>query len=266
MPHSRYMVVIDPTQKANPALDRALQLAERTGAAIHLYSCTCRPPNRQDGESAGQALMRFRDGVIDDMKALSARAESLGLDSSMELNCAQDWRPEMISAAARCGANMVVKFTAAVDSPRGRSGSGDWTLMRLAPCPVLFVRRAEPWAGANILAAVRPGELDDEHLRLNGQLVNALQRFSRNLDCEAHVVVVGAADVNEVARLCGVDPGRVHQRSGGVEVAIREVALGLGSDLVLVGTVARGGLMGEALGNTAERLLDKLPCDLMVIS
>ena len=36
-------------------------------------------------------------------------------------------------------------------------------------------------------------------------------------------------------------------------------------DLVVIGAVSRGALQRLALGSTAERVLDRLPCDLLII-
>jgi nucleotide-binding universal stress UspA family protein len=36
-------------------------------------------------------------------------------------------------------------------------------------------------------------------------------------------------------------------------------------DLLLMGTVARGGLDGMSIGNTAERLVTRLPCSMLAV-
>jgi universal stress protein E len=39
----------------------------------------------------------------------------------------------------------------------------------------------------------------------------------------------------------------------------------IGADLVVMGAVSRSGLKRLALGSTAERVLDFLPCDVLVV-
>jgi universal stress protein E len=46
---------------------------------------------------------------------------------------------------------------------------------------------------------------------------------------------------------------------------VLEVAAELHSDLVVMGAVSRSGLKRLFIGNTAEQLLDRLPCDLLVV-
>jgi nucleotide-binding universal stress UspA family protein len=36
-------------------------------------------------------------------------------------------------------------------------------------------------------------------------------------------------------------------------------------DLLLMGTVARGGLEGASIGNTSERLVTQVPCSMLVV-
>jgi len=54
-----------------------------------------------------------------------------------------------------------------------------------------------------------------------------------------------------------------------IEGETREVLVGAvdeyGADVVVIGAVSRSGLKRLALGSTAERVLDFLPCDLLII-
>ena len=47
--------------------------------------------------------------------------------------------------------------------------------------------------------------------------------------------------------------------------AIPHVAKKIGADLVVMGAVSRSGLKRIFIGNTAERVLDDLPCDVLVM-
>jgi universal stress protein E len=47
--------------------------------------------------------------------------------------------------------------------------------------------------------------------------------------------------------------------------AIAEAALKSGSAIVVMGAISRSGYKRLLIGNTAERILDELPCDIMVI-
>ena len=48
-------------------------------------------------------------------------------------------------------------------------------------------------------------------------------------------------------------------------MVIPEFVVGHGTELVVMGTVARGGIAGLLIGNTAERVLRKLPCSVLAV-
>ncbi|MGE3600210.1 MAG: universal stress protein, partial [Dehalococcoidia bacterium] len=48
-------------------------------------------------------------------------------------------------------------------------------------------------------------------------------------------------------------------------VVIPDFVVAEGIDLVVMGTVARAGIAGMLLGNTAERILRKLPCSVLTV-
>ena len=56
---------------------------------------------------------------------------------------------------------------------------------------------------------------------------------------------------------------RVHQ--GGTRDLIMMLTDRLRTDIVVMGAVSRSGLKGLFLGNTAEDVLDRLPCDLLIV-
>ena len=63
-------------------------------------------------------------------------------------------------------------------------------------------------------------------------------------------------------RMSGV---RAIHRRGEPDAVILDFVVGEGIDLVVMGTVARGGIAGLLIGNTAERILRKLPCSVLAV-
>jgi len=268
----RIMVVIDPTMSEHPAFERALVSARMTGAQLHLYSCTCKPPEVPEGLGSEQALEQFRERVYIGLEKLAGLAQSEGVEAQIELNCAPDWRQEVVRAAARCRADMVFKYSfehRSVD--RDSRETGDWMLLRLSPCPVLMVKNFHDWNNRRVLGAINFASHDAAHVKLNNQIVSQAQRFADAYGSEAHFVTA-YPDLNrvpnraEIARICGVGEERVHLQHGSAAAVIREVAEKMDADLVLIGTVARSGLMGTVVGNTAERILDDIRSDVLVLN
>jgi universal stress protein E len=58
---------------------------------------------------------------------------------------------------------------------------------------------------------------------------------------------------------------RVHLEQGAAAEVLPRVAEGLGAALVVMGAVSRSRLQEVFLGSTAERVLDRLGCDVLVV-
>jgi universal stress protein E len=62
-----------------------------------------------------------------------------------------------------------------------------------------------------------------------------------------------------------IPDARVHLERGDPRNAIAAFATDHRFDLLVIGTVARSGIAGRIIGNTAEAVLSKLPCSMLVI-
>ena len=62
-----------------------------------------------------------------------------------------------------------------------------------------------------------------------------------------------------------VDRAHVHLVKGDPRVVIAEFATSHRIDLLVVGTVARSGVAGRIIGNTAEAVLSQMPCSMLVV-
>ena len=56
-----------------------------------------------------------------------------------------------------------------------------------------------------------------------------------------------------------------HLRQGGPDKEIPKLISEIQSDLVIMGTVARTGISGLVMGNTAEKILDKITCSVLAV-
>jgi universal stress protein E len=272
MSTQRFMVIVDPTLAADPGFERALQAARMCAASLHIYSCVCKPPFVAEGESVTQALERFQSDAGRVLADLAARAELDGVACTVELGCSTDFRQDMVQAAARAHADLVFKYSFEHGvAQREMRETADWMLMRLSPCPVLMVKNRRDWSTRRVLAAVNFASHDLAHIKLNNQIVAEAQRFAHAYGSEAHFVSAyadqnRAPDREEMARVCGVDVERMHLQQGAAASVIRDTAERIAADLILIGTVARSGLMGTVVGNTAERVLDETLSDVMVLN
>ncbi len=262
---NKIMVVVDPTKDRQPAFERALESARMTGARLHLYLCV--------DEESGYALEEDARGALQPgLDELAVRAGTADVETTTELEWANDWRRRAVSAAARCSASMVFKGSFDHSSvQREMRQTADWTLLRTSPCPVLLVKDFHDWKHRRVLAAIKPEATDEAHIRLNHQIISTARSFASAYGSDAHFV--GAFyDLNhppaaeELARACGAPVEQIHLGHGKAADVIRDAAEALDVDLIILGTVGRDGIKGQVVGNTSERLLDQTHSDLLVLN
>ena len=262
---ARIMVILDPTQDQQPAYDRGVESAHMTGARLHVYGCL---GTTQQEEASPANASRFRAML----ERCIEKANGEGVETTGELEWAGDWRRQAVSAAARCSASMIFKtYRPHTDVQRQIRTTYDWTLLRLAPCPVLLVKNLRDWKHRRVLAAIYPDATDEAHQKLNHQIISFLQRFSDAYGSEAHVVSAyqdrnREPHLAELAETCGISENFVHIDQGAPADVIRKTAVAIGADLVLIGTVGREGIRGTIVGNTSERLLDHTDSDVLVLN
>ncbi len=174
----------------------------------------------------------------------------------------------------------------------------DWELIRGCEAKLLLAK-PDDWPQAPaIVVAVDPTHINDEPAALDHLLLETAAEMARDTGgslhvfhaCDAATAYAVSADsiafpvsvpVREIAEsmrehhqeamdelLKPWDPG-IDYETHFIEGETRESLLGLidnvKANMVVMGAVARNGLQRMFLGSTAERVLDHLPCDLLIV-
>ena len=173
----------------------------------------------------------------------------------------------------------------------------DWGLIRTCPRPLLLIggwkgkkRKKKKQAEADVIATIDLRNEDRKHRMLNLKVLDAAARFAELRGGRLHCVSV--VEYSEVlSDLEIVDPRkvrketvaasadflealiepyeiaktRVHRPAGKVGHMVAQTARKTGAGLVVVGSAARRGIGATLLGNSAEKILERSPCDLLVI-
>ena len=264
------LVVIEPDRPDNLALKRAHLIAGATGAQLHLLICTADP---------------IPELLIDDLRSELAQD---GIDATVEQDWFQSVHQTVIKAQQTRNCDLVIKQHLP-DNPLKKAllTPDDWKLLRYCPSPVLMVKTARPWAGGVILAAVDAGNSDGEHKALHYELVQHGYGIASLARGHLHVITAYPSPMlsaaNPVYQLresiqaryreqCqafqdefGVDDHHLHIAEGPADVLIPHTAHHLDAVVTIIGTVARTGLSGALIGNTAEAVLDALESDVLVL-
>jgi universal stress protein E len=149
--------------------------------------------------------------------------------------------------------------------------TADWTLLRAANCPVLLIDPHRPPRPSKVLVAVKLNPDSDTYAVLNQQVIATSHRISEALDAELHAVTVFKGDQmyfdrQKFADSCGLPRNRVHTVEGSPHKGIAEATRQLGSDILVIGSASRNiKESGMVIGDTAERIIDAVDTDIVVI-
>ena len=266
---SNIIAVIDPTRAEQPAMERALFSARETGATLHLLTVIFQAHDhgQSNPEIAKQALINEYERQ---MQAAREMPMADGVNMEIEVVWHEEPAKAVAQAVSRLKADMVFKD---VDGHKSNlfSKSDDVYLLRTCSCPVMLVRANSDWSKRRTVAAINLLSEDADHQRLNNNVISLARRFADSHQTEVHFVNAYSdslhyPDRSELAHQCGVPGEQIHVKAGHPSEVIVETANELDADLVLIGTVARTGMKGLVLGNTAEKVLDRVNCDILTIN
>jgi universal stress protein E len=264
----RIFVVIDPQRLVQPAFERGEWIAARNGAVLHLYCCLGEEGVSGDSPAAAFAVER----TVRWLKRLTEEVKEYDLKCEIEVEWNLNWRERIAVAARNCDASMIIK-TVSRHSRLGRQlrTTSDWALLRKAHCPVLLIDPERPPQPKKVLAAVKLNPSSEQYSILNEQVVELSHRIASALDAELDAVTVYKGqqiyfDRQKFADSCGLPRNRVHAVEGSPHTGIAQVAKELGSDVLVIGLASHNLKEGgSAIGDTAERIIDAVDTDLVII-
>ena len=260
-------VVYDPTQEDQPALARAANIARALGVQVHLFSCI----HADLGKNLDKAeeVQRLIAQEQQKLEAMTAALSEEGIAVSLEVEWDKDWVQAAVRASIRCGPDVVLKSSYKHSKgARILNKTSDWILMRECLCPVLLVKEGEGAGYCRVLAAVDICARKESYERLNEKVISFGQRVGDKQGSEVHYINAfqdfkGVPDRQELVKNWGIEEDKIHIKMGEPDKVIVAQALKLDVSLVVVGNSARSGLSAAFMGNTVEKVLDKLECDVL---
>jgi universal stress protein E len=296
------LAIIDPTSKAQPALRRAEWLAKAQGLAIELFVCEYDQALAGDRLFDTSALKKARATLMTRHRARLERiAEPMraaGLRVSVDAAWDRPLHKAILRKIERSRPWIVFKDTHYHPVIRRSIFSNtDWNLIRGSSAPLWLVKPHEDGAIRSLLAAVDPLHERDKPARLDHKILKTAKALAGAAG--ARVRIVHAFDPAPVYAMSAdlmslpiAEPVTEHvdalrkQHAAAlkklasrhkiaatdthlIEGEARDVLVGackdFQADLMVIGAVARGAMQRLMLGSTAERVLDFLPCDLLIV-
>jgi universal stress protein E len=269
MEFSNFFVVYDPTRREQPALERAALIASEADVNVHVFAAIYSDiPKSAEKPAAVRALM---DRQSEMLQAEVAPLVAKGLHVTTEVEWDEDWCKAAVRASIRNGADVLLKSsTPHTKGQRIFNRTSDWTLIRECVCAVMLVKGGSVPDGRKVLAAICVRQGQGTYEQLNQHILEFSRRVMDNNMAEVHFLsthkdLSSAPDRNALLRNYGLDSDRVHIRMGEPEDVIVENARQMNASLVVVGNSGRSGLSALINGNTVERVVDRLDCDVLAM-
>ena len=267
------------------AVERALVLAESCHARLCFVSVL-------DAHDTTQRLVHDVRGdasnVFDEAHALLGqfveRAKQRGITAEARVLMGKTWL-KLIREVLKCHHDLVIVGTrheGAVD--RVLFGSTAMKLLRKCPCPVWVTKPSDGLPLSSVLVAHDLHAVGRHALDLGVALakcydlqlfvVHAIEQLPLGDPTGYGITPVEAKELHHDARerilveVGGAElqrPPEIRVVSGSPEPAITELIKQESIDLLIMGTIGRAGIRGVLTGNTAERLLPRLPCSMLAV-
>ena len=289
----KIIVVADPLGHSGATLDRAAELASENKAELTIVSVS---------RDTGTAPAYIRKAVQrEQRKELQLIARAVRANGARTRSALLTGIPfiEIIREVVRGKYDLLMK---PAEGRGGMSrllfGSTDLNLLRQCPSPVWIIKPSKRRKHARVLAAVDPDPSIKTHAALNRLILDLAISLAVREDTELHIVHAwdvpeqkllrralhrgSPPDLSRLVRetrkthkqwldrlLKEYDlsdiPARVHLLKGDPGRVIPKLAKKERVELVVMGTVARTGIPGFIIGNTAEKMLAALDCSVLAV-
>ncbi len=299
--NDRILVVVDPTAGEDQVvLDRGKTLALALGKQIELLICYYDQYLGSQAYMGGADVPGLRHQMISLLrKKLDDFATPLR-DSGIQVEVTVIWDQPLDEAIARfveiTQPYMVLKETHYHNKfSRALFTHTDWSLIRSCAVP-LWLAKDGPWnPKGEVIACVDPLQEHDKPATLDGLILDQAGTVAGCLEASLqvfhsyHLPVPTLADGvmmptayrgQEVEKLFerqhrkalsrllegrSLSDDQVHMQSGATHVVLPDFVEERNGSLVVMGAVARSSVRRAFIGSTAERVLPRVACDLLVV-
>ena len=285
--------------KTLPAVLKSAQLARACGAQLELFHGLSTPlyvDFKTIGDGGLEEVQEEqRQQALDKLETIANRLRRHDIKVSVSAEWDFPAYEAIIRRAQHIKADMIV-----ISRHAGRHTMPwllqltDWELVRLSPIPVLLVKNHHAYRHPAVLAAIdpthahaKPLELDKDILKISGLIAKALRGTLHATHAYVPLPLttlplegLTPASLELMQREAGrAARTRFDQALRATRIArarrylvprhpadaIPEAVQKSASAIVVMGAVSRSGIKQLLIGNTAERILDELTCDILVV-
>lgn len=291
------VVLIDPAEDSALAVQKASRLAKLEHAKLTLFACgynaTLASNHPLDPDSAERAKKAYLHRLLEGLETIADIARSEGVEVAIEGVWDKHAGAALLQYLEQHPCDMVVKATHHQNViQRTFFSQTDWELIRHCSLPLLLTK-ANAWhEPMRVTAAVDPVQANEKPDSLDEHIVRWGKDFASRLNGELQLLhvydptplliyldqpTIDSADISEEIR--DQHDAALKALAAQHQIAETNTVLETGStlsvipdhlhqaniDLVIMGAVPRSGLERWLLGHTAEKILDRITVDILIV-
>jgi universal stress protein E len=269
-------------------LQKALRLAhDKSATELHLFCVAYQKHLHHDSLSwdfdQAQKRQEYCDSLKQYLDQLSVSLQSDGYNIESSSVWAYPRYEAIIAKAKEISADLIVQHTRSYGKLEFHHLTNDsWQLVRHCPVPVLLVKN-NPWHDTpTLLAAVDPMHSHHKPLALDNRILDAALMLQERTSGDLHVLHAYAEAarpfapagviqsehrkvLDELMASYSIEPEKLHFLDETAIAALQQETYKLGTDILIMGAISRSRLSEMLIGSTAEKVLDFLGTDVLII-
>lgn len=268
-------------------MGKIAKLTAGLDAELELFHCVYDAEVARPGRYATRGAQEDIHGFIEQrrqqLEITAARLRARGMRVRTSVRWDHPTHEGIVRQVLRHRTDLLIARTSA----EGRAGRlpltrTDFRLIEACPCPVLFIKTRHAYSDVVMAAAVDPALAHRKTPTLDSQILECASRMRHALSAKLlmfharspheHPERTDAAPEDALeARLFSLADAyaiphrRVHVLEGRPAQALHQFTEREGVDIVVLGAAERSPLRRAMIGHTAERVLDSLACDVVVV-
>lgn len=268
--NNKVLVVLNPSAIEQVALDRALFINKNIDIEITALTSKHNTPNK----------------VLNAMKTRLKELLNQGIKIHLEVSDEKDLVKAIIYSHCSKGYDLIIKEPHLVNISDTVFTPLDWKILRLNIASILMTKGNSATYQKPIVAAINARPADTAHQQLNERILETADLVAKISNSSLHLVSAypsqsqaGVAKeqvsflqekdyksrCHKLAKKYDILEENIHLGAGPTEYLLSTITDNLNARMLIIGTVARSGQQGDRLGNTAEKVLKQISCDVLVL-
>ncbi|MEX2131388.1 MAG: universal stress protein [Pseudohongiellaceae bacterium] len=294
----RILVIVDPTVERDFVIDRLNNILQDNNAEVRFFinSVNTLTPQSYAYEGMDHAFFEtqrqlFIEHYSKILDELVAEFEGKGFRVSATFSEAPHLADSIIEQVKEFDPDLVLKSTHHHSVlRRSLITNTDWQLIRKCKKPLLLVKPRDWIESGSVVAAVDPLHVKAQQSRLDHLLVENAIEMAKQLHLTARIfhcyypfvssmfptVSETSQQIKEIRRRhevamtdllasYSIEPGNVSITRGDLIPSLIKFLEKSGANILVIGALSRNVIERAIVGNTAEKILDDCPCDVLVI-